>query len=249
MPNYSKAEQKLLSESDRALTARSRGSDLTQMADAALMELIAELDTARKDAGQPGGPGNRNRYDLLNAALRRCNDERRARGLKPDGSKPARAAAKTTAPVRPGAAGPAAHPTGKPAPAKGRNATKRGGQPRKDGQPVDKRTGPRRIPKAKPPVASAAAVATPAPAAPAAAVAPAQAPGTAKPTKGPKPDKAALRAQRKADKQAAKEAEKAARKAERKAAKEAEKAARKAERQAARKAERQAAKGKKAKDA
>ncbi|MDO5632504.1 MAG: hypothetical protein Q4G22_11790 [Paracoccus sp. (in: a-proteobacteria)] len=242
MPNYSKAEQKLLSEKDRALTTRSRGSDLTQMVDAALMKLIAELDAARKDAGQPGGPGNRNRYDLLNAALRRCNDERRARGLKPDGSKQSKEKPGGKPAVAAGAA-PAATA------AKARNLAKRTGSPRnKDGQPLDKRTGPRRIPKAKAAAATAPvplATVAPAPTAIAATTPTA----VDKPAKAPKPDKAAIKAQRKADKQAAKEAEKAARKAERKAAKEAEKAARKAERQAARKAEKQAAKGKKGKGA
>ncbi|MDO5706562.1 MAG: hypothetical protein Q4G49_16050 [Paracoccus sp. (in: a-proteobacteria)] len=242
MPNYSKAEQELLSETDLALMTRSRGETLVQADDSALMALIAEITAARDSAGQPGGPsGKRTRYDLLNAALRRCNDERRARGVKTDGSKPGKTARPRAdkAPIAEPAPA-AALPAAKPAPAKGRNAAKRGGG-RKIGQPLDKRTGPRRIPKVKPP-------------APVAAVA-----GTNPSAAEADDPKAARREQkkseRKADRQAAKEAEKAARKAEKlaekQAGKEARKAARKAEKQAAKDAEkaaRKAAKGKSGKD-
>lgn len=221
MPNYARQEQDLLTETERALSGNSRQPALGALDDAALMGLIAALETARGTASEQMAAGGLSAAGLLDNALKRAHAERRKRKLNTDGS-PREAAAAT---------GTAAKPA-KRAPAGSRRvpSDRKTADPRKS----DLRTGSRRVkkaPAAPRAVEQAEGNAVPAPEAPAPVPAAAEAAASA-----PESAKQARKTRRQAEKAAAKAAEKEARKAARKAEKEAEKAARKAAKKAARKA-------------
>ena len=233
MPNYARREQEILTAEHQALMVKSRAPDLGLLADADLLALLEQLRAekalvADDPAGNPadGGPGP---AQLLAAAIKRVDLERRKRGMAAASAKAGRTPAtpKAVATTRRRAAATPRKPAGR----KSAEARK-----------TDLRTEPHRVPKqkAKRPAAPIEADAEDA--------------MVTRNSKMPLTDteKAAKKAARKAEKEATKAAEKdaarEARRAERKALKDAEKeqaradrkAERKAEKDAARKAEKQA---------
>lgn len=195
MPNYAELAKKLLSADDLALTKKAGKPAIIGLGDADLYTLISDLERARDAAGQPGQGGEKTGWDILMAAVRRAEAERRARGLKP-----VKAAAPASRAAKPRKA--TGVPTAKPA-----NRRTPG---RPAGAKADKRTAPRRVVK---PVAKNAAEPAETPK-----------PAMARPKKAEPAVKVTdQRAAKKAKKEAEKAARKAARKAEKKARKKAEK--------------------------
>lgn len=236
MPNYVKREQETLSDAQLHLAEQSRQPQLGALDDSALLALIAALREARLAAQTSERAG-----EMLNAALRRANTERRKRGL-PTTS----AAASRSEAARP-VAGPAmVAVSGKPATARRKPATlprTPAGRKPAEARKTDLRTEPHRVPKRRAKPAPDPEPSTPDPVTRPAVIAEDKAQKAAKQS-GRKAEKvvktaaeketakAARKAQKKAAKQAEKKAAKAARQAEKDAAKEARRAARKAEKQA-----------------
>ncbi|MFN3274599.1 MAG: hypothetical protein ACK41U_08005 [Paracoccus sp. (in: a-proteobacteria)] len=248
MPNHSKIEQDLLDPEQLELIAQSRSPALGRLDDAEVHDLLDRLRAARdaaKATPPTDGPGP-NPADMMRAALRRVDAERRRRGLatmpetvksappakhppamQPDdmpAASPA-AAAKPAAAANPKLTPPAA--TRRKAAASRKPAGRKSTEARK----TDLRTEPHRIKKPHP----------------AATVAEASVNDHLHVTRDNKmtmtdAEKAAKQAARKAEKETAKAAEKAAAKAERQAAKAAEKEARRAARKTEKAAEKEAAK-------
>ncbi|WP_111558417.1 hypothetical protein [Paracoccus sediminilitoris] len=230
MPNYARREQEILTAEHQALMVKSRAPDLGLLADADLLALLEQLRVekalvADDPAGNPadGGLGP---AQLLAAAIKRVDLERRKRGIAPGMAAGSANAGRT--PITPKAVATtrrrAAATPRKPAGRKSAEARK-----------TDLRTEPHRVPKqkAKRPAAPIEADAEDA--------------MVTRNSKMPLTDteKAAKKAARKAEKEATKAAEKdaarEARRAERKALKDAEKEQARAERKAERKAEKDAA--------
>ncbi|MBC9246466.1 hypothetical protein H4P12_07015 [Paracoccus sp. 11-3] len=226
MPNHAKIEKDLLNADQAKLVANSRSPAIAALDDAALYDLIAQLEVAAKSAGPKGENGAVSIADLFQSALRRARTERRKRGLKPKSSR--------AAPATPRKPSARQSPVRKP---KDRTTP----EMRKD-----LRTASRRVP-AK--TVAKAAVTIPTDAIPQQAAKPAAESAGGNATPPPKKTKAPAtdleKAQRKAAKDSARKAVKAAEKEAKKAAKNAEKeakAARKAAKKIAKKADKAARK-------
>ena len=226
MPNYARREQEILTAEHQALMVRSRAPDLGLLADADLLALLEQLRAEKAlvaDDPADGGPGP---AQLLAAAIKRVDLERRKRGIAPGMAASSAKAGRTPATPK------AVATTRRRAAATPR---KPAGRKSAEARKTDLRTEPHRVPKqkAKRPAAPIEADAEDA--------------MVTRNSKMPLTDteKAAKKAARKAEKEATKAAEKdaarEARRAERKALKDAEKEQARAERKAERKAEKDAA--------
>lgn len=249
MPNYSKIEQDMLDPEQLELIRQSRPPALGQLDDAALYALLERL-RAERDAAGPvpatDGPGP---ADVMRAAHRRVDTERRRRGLSADAVPETEPAAiRPAAPLTPKIT--AATTTRR----KAATTRKPAGRKTSEARKTDLRTEPHRVKKpqaapvaAEPPVHDHLYVTrdnsmTSTDAEKAARKAARKAEKETAKTADKAAEKAAAKAAAKAERQAAKAAEKDARRAARKAEKDAQKEAAKAERKAARKAEKQAEK-------
>ncbi|WP_304618774.1 hypothetical protein [Paracoccus sediminilitoris] len=226
MPNYARREQEILTAEHQALMVKSRAPDLGLLADADLLALLEQLRAEKAlvpDDPADGGPGP---AQLLAAAIKRVDLERRKRGIAPGMAAGSAKAGRTPATPK------AVATTRRRAAATPR---KPAGRKSAEARKTDLRTEPHRVPKqkAKRPAAPIEADAEDA--------------MVTRNSKMPLTDteKAAKKAARKAEKEATKAAEKdaarEARRAERKALKDAEKEQARAERKAERKAEKDAA--------
>lgn len=226
MPNYARREQEILTAEHQALMVKSRAPDLGLLADADLLALLEQLRAEKvlvADDPADGGPGP---AQLLAAAIKRVDLERRKRGIAPGMAAASAKAGRTPATPK------AVATTRRRAAATPR---KPAGRKSAEARKTDLRTEPHRVPKqkAKRPAAPIEADAEDA--------------MVTRDSKMPLTDteKAAKKAARKAEKEATKAAEKdaarEARRAERKALKDAEKEQARAERKAERKAEKDAA--------
>ncbi|MFN4129707.1 MAG: hypothetical protein ACK4GC_07810 [Paracoccaceae bacterium] len=246
MPNYSKIEQDVLGPKQLELADQSRHPALAELDDAGIYDLLDRLRAERDAAETSASAGDPGPAEMMRAAIRRVEAERRKRGLRAS-----RGAAKPTQPSAPATTKPTEKPTAKPVAKpkvsvavstrrKAASARKPAGRKPAEARKTDLRTEPHRI--RKPHAAKAISAAAP----PQTIV---DAPDndhlhvTRDSTMTSKDaEKAAKQAARKAEKEAAKVAEKAAAKAERLATKEAEKEARRAARKAEKDAEKEAAK-------